>query len=385
MQFEFATAKRILFGEGSLNQAGKLAAEIGRRALMVHGRSRQRAERSLNILQEARVEGIPFSVAGEPVVAVIQAGVQAALEQSCDLVIAIGGGSAIDAGKAIAILATNRGKIFDYLEVVGKGKPLTKPGLPLIAIPTTAGTGAEVTRNAVIGAPEHKVKVSLRSPYMLARLALVDPELTYSLPPEVTASSGMDALTQLIEPFLSNKANPMTDALCREGMKRAARALLKAYQDGSDAAARRDMSIASLFSGMALANAKLGAVHGFAGSFGGMFSAPHGAVCARLLPEVMEVNLEAIRERQRESQSYERFIEVAQILTGDLQASPEEGVAWVKQLYTQLNIPPLSTYGLCRADFPELIEKASVSSSMQGNPVKLTADEMERILEQAII
>lgn len=211
------------------------------------------------------------------------------------MVIGLGGGSVLDAGKAIAALVTNLGNVFDYLEVIGKGQPLVNAPLPFIAIPTTAGTGTEVTRNAVLGSPAHGVKVSLRSPMMLPSLAIVDPELTYGLPPEITASSGLDALTQLIEPFVSVKANPMTDAICREGIRHAAKSLRTVYHNGADASAREGMSLASLFGGLALANAALGAVHGFAGPLGGMLNAPHGAICAKLLPLVMEVNIKVLR------------------------------------------------------------------------------------------
>ena len=232
------------------------------------------------------------------------------------MVIGLGGGSAIDTGKAIAALLTNPGDPLDYLEVIGRGQALQQTPLPYIAIPTTAGTGSEVTRNAVLASHEHHVKVSLRSPLMLPRVAIVDPELTYSLPPAITASTGLDALTQLIEPYTCNSPNPMIDAICREGMQRAARSLKRAYQNGSDAAAREDMSIAALFGGMALANAKLGAVHGFAGPLGGLFPAPHGMICARLLPFVVEANVRALQMREPDSPVLKRYDEVAQLLTG---------------------------------------------------------------------
>jgi alcohol dehydrogenase class IV len=303
---------------------------------------------------------------------------------ACDLVISIGGGSVVDTGKAIAALMTNPGDLLDYLEVIGKGKALTQASAPFIAIPTTAGTGAEVTRNAVLASPEHHVKVSLRSPLMLPRLALVDPELTYSLPPELTASTGLDALTQVIEPFVSVRANPMADAFCREGMRRAARSLRRACDDGDDASAREDMSLASLFGGLALANAGLGAVHGFAGVIGGMFDAPHGAICARLLPYVMEVNLRALEERAPEGDALHRYDEIAQILTGKDEASAMDGVTWVRELCEALNIPPLATYGMRQADWPAVVEKSAVASSMKGNPIQLTSDEMEEILGKAL-
>ncbi len=243
-----------------------------------------------------------------------------------DLVVGMGGGSVIDAAKAIAALLTNPGDPLDYLEVIGRGLPLANACAPMMAIPTTAGTGAEVTRNAVLASPAHRVKVSLRSASMLPDVAIVDPELTLSMPPAVTAATGLDALTQCLEPFVSHLATPLTDGFCREGLARAARSLRRAYHHGSDVAARRDMALASLCGGLALANAKLGAVHGFAGPIGGMFDAPHGAVCARLLPLVMTANVRALEERSPNSPALVRYAEVAKIVTGDADASIADGV-----------------------------------------------------------
>jgi alcohol dehydrogenase class IV len=384
MRFEFATATRIIFGAGTLREVGPLAAEMGSRALVVTGRNPTRAARLLDSLAAQGIEATTFSVAGEPTTEVARQGTQRAREAGCDLVIGFGGGSALDAGKAVAALLANGGTPLDYLEVIGRGQPLTQPSAPYIAIPTTAGTGAEVTRNAVLLSPEHRVKVSLRSPLMLPRLALVDPELTYSMSPEVTASTGLDALTQVIEPYVSNRANPLTDALCREGMRRAARSLRRAYEQGDDAAARQDMALTSLFGGLALANAKLGAAHGFAGPMGGMFPAPHGAVCASLLPHVMTINVRALQQRSPESEALRRYDEIARILTGSDWAMADDGVAWVKGLCEALRVPSLASYGVTEEDFPLLIEKAAVSSSMKGNPIALTADEMREILTCAL-
>lgn len=384
IKFEFATATQIIFGAGTLKQVGPLAAGLGRRALVVTGQAGERARPLLDILAAHRLSAIPFTVTGEPTIQVAQQGVRQARVEQCDLVIGFGGGSAIDTGKAIAALLTNPGDPLDYLEVIGRGHPLSHPPLPYIAIPTTAGTGAEVTRNAVLGSPEHRVKVSLRSPLMLPRLAIVDPELTYNLPPAITASTGLDALTQVLEPYVSNKPNPLVDSLCREGLRRVARSLRRAYEHGDDPAAREDMSVTSLFGGLALANAKLGAVHGFAGPFGGMFSAPHGATCAALLPHVMAVNIQALQDRQPESEALQRYDEIAQILTGHLAATAADGVAWVQALVQALHVPGLATYGLTPADFPVVIEKSAVASSMQGNPIKLTTPELEEILKRAI-
>lgn len=383
IQFEFATATRIIFGSGSLFEAGPVAAGMGQRALVVTGGTSLRAAPLFDILRGKGVSYAILNVIGEPTVDLIRQGTQQALREKCDLVIGLGGGSVLDTGKAIAALLTNGGDPLDYLEVIGQGQALTKAAAPYIAIPTTAGTGAEVTKNAVLASPEHRVKVSLRSPAMLPRLALVDPELTLSMSPPVTASTGLDALTQLLEPYVSPKANPLTDALCLDGLHRAARSLRRAYRQGDDLEAREDMALASLFGGLALANARLGAVHGFAGVFGGMFDSPHGAVCAALLPHVMAINVRALAARDPDGEALQRYDEVAQILTGDPDATAADGVAWVEALCDELQIAALGSYGLAKNDFPELIEKSARSSSMQGNPIKLTGEELAEILERA--
>ncbi|RME94190.1 MAG: iron-containing alcohol dehydrogenase [Verrucomicrobia bacterium] len=384
MRFEFATATRILFGPGAVREAPALAAALGRRALLVTGRNPQRAEPLRRALEEAGVACVSFACPGEPSVDDVVRAVRLAREAACELVVGFGGGSVVDCAKATAGLLTNPGEPTDYLEVVGRGQPLERPAAPWIAIPTTAGTGAEVTRNAVLACPSHRVKVSLRSPRLLARVAIVDPELTHALPAEVTARTGMDALTQLIEPFVSARRQPITDALCREALPRAARSLKRACERGDDAQAREDMALASLFSGLALANAGLGAVHGFAGPIGGMFPAPHGAVCAALLPHVMEVNLRALRRRTPDSPVLARYDELARLLTGNPTAQAADGVAWVRQLAADLGIPPLRTYGIGEADVPVLCAKARAASSMKGNPIPLEDAELRAILEAAL-
>lgn len=383
VSWELATAGRILFGEGRVREAGGLAAGLGTRALVVGGGG-GRAAPLLELLRESGVAAVELRVAGEPTIALVEQGVERARGERFDLVVALGGGSAIDAGKAIAALLTNPGEPREYLEVIGAGRPIAERPAPFVAIPTTAGTGAEVTRNAVLAAGEERVKVSLRSPLMLPTIALVDPELTYSLPPEVTASTGLDALTQCVEPFVSPRANPLTDAVAREGMGRAAGALRRAYRDGSDVEARRDMAVASLCGGLALANAKLGAVHGFAAPLGGMFPVPHGVACARLLPVVAEANLRALRARSPASPALERYREVARILTGRADARAEEGVEWLAELVEELRIPPLSDYGLTTEAVPGVAEQARRASSMQGNPVELTEQELRETLAAAM-
>ncbi|MEI6350434.1 MAG: iron-containing alcohol dehydrogenase [Verrucomicrobiota bacterium] len=382
--FEFATAARIIFGSGTLKEIGLVAKSIGKRALVVTGADTRRAARLIELMDGAGVEASLFAVVGEPSIGAVENGVAQARAAECDVVIGFGGGSAIDAGKAIAAMLTNPGNLLDYLEIIGDGKNLALAPAPYIAIPTTSGTGAEVTRNAVLTSPEHGLKVSLRSALMLPKVALVDPELTLDLPRDITAASGLDALTQLIEPYLSCRANAMADALCVEGIRRIVGSLRRACEPGHDLAARENMALASLWSGMALANAGLGAVHGFAAVIGGMFPAPHGAVCAALLPHALTVNLRALRERQPGSEPLRRLTEVARLLTGEPKAEPEDGLRWLAALVAELQIPPLNRYGITAAHTAQLVEKAAAASSMKGNPLPLTSDELTEILSRAL-
>jgi alcohol dehydrogenase class IV len=384
MRFEFATATRIVFGAGAVNDAGAIAREFGRRALVVTGRDSSRAERVLASLRSAGVSAVTFSVTGEPELKTVEQGAKLAKAERCELVIGFGGGSALDAAKAIAAMLTNDGELLDYVEIIGRGQPLTKPSAPFIAVPTTAGTGSEVTRNAVLASPEHRLKVSLRSPLMLAKVALVDPELTCDLPPALTASTGLDALTQLIEPFVCNRANPMTDGLCVEGLRRAARSLRVAFSKGQDKPAREDMAVASLFGGLALANAGLGAVHGFAGPIGGSFPAPHGAICAALLPHVMAMNLRALRQRDPHGAALYRYEEAAWWLTGDSKAKADDGVKWVRALVTDLKVPRLGSFGIQQTHIADLVVKAAKASSMKANPIVLTPEELTETLRLAL-
>jgi len=382
--FEFATAGRILFGRGRVIDAISAAKQMGSRALLVTGRSAERTAGFEKNLADAELLGLAIRIEGEPTVPAVSHAALLASEAGCDVVIALGGGSAIDAGKAIAAFLTNRSDPLDYLEVIGKGRALEQAPAPWIAIPTTAGTGAEVTRNAVLASPEHHVKVSLRSPFLLAPLAIVDPELTRGLPPEVTASSGLDALTQLIEAYVSVRANPLTDSFCSDGLPRAARALSRAFQDGSDMNARTDMALASLMSGLALANAGLGAVHGFAGPIGGRFTAPHGAVCAALLPHATRVNIEALQKRQPDSEALRRYEVIARMLTGNQEAGVGELNPWLTELCGRLQIPGLHQYGMRESHATELCAGAARASSMKSNPIALTNEELKEILVRSL-
>ncbi len=386
MRFEFTTAGRIVFGPGALREVGPLARSLGRHAFVVTGRDPSRAEPLLKLLAAASVAHTHVAVSGEPTTDAVTIAAAQARAAGCDFVIGFGGGSALDAAKAIAALLTNPGDLLDYLEVVGRAQPLVRPAAPCLAIPTTAGTGAEVTRNAVLASPASRCKASLRDVSMLPRIALVDPELTRDLPPAVTAATGLDALTQLIEPYVSCRANPMTDTLCRGALPLAARSLRRACENGRDEAARADLAFASLCSGQALANAGLGIVHGFAAPIGGMFPAPHGAICAALLPRAMATNLAACREPGRTAPGHtiRRYEEIARLLTGRPHATADEGVTWVRELVTALSIPRLSTYGVTTADVPVIVEKAAAASSTKGNPLPLTQTELTALLTAAL-
>jgi alcohol dehydrogenase class IV len=383
-QFEFATATRILFGPGKLKEIGSITANLGKHVLIVQGGNPARSLPLRLLLEEAGIGFSTFEIRGEPTNEDIVEGVRKVRESDFDLIIGFGGGSVIDAAKAIAAVAANPGDVSDYQETIGKGKPMLVPALASIAIPTTAGTGAEVTRNAVLASRRHRVKASLRSPLLLPRVALVDPELTHGLPPSVTASTGLDALTQLIEPFVSVRSNPLTDALCLEGIRRAARSLQKAYEQGDDPDARVDMALASLLGGLALANSGLGAVHGFAAPIGGMFSAPHGAVCAALLPHVMEINVRALRSRASSSDSLNRYAKIATIVTKSETADIDQGIRWVRDLCQTLKVPGLRAYGIQENDVAILVEQAAKASSMKANPIALTNEELTESLTSAI-
>jgi alcohol dehydrogenase class IV len=383
MRFEFASASRIVFGTGTVNEVAPAASSLGKKCLLITGKGIDRAGALSEQLRSQGVATVTYRVPGEPTTRIVLEGAELGRSEKCDLVVGFGGGSVIDTGKAVAALLTNPGDLLDYLEVIGKGRSIITAPVPYIAVPTTAGTGSEVTKNAVIISETHGVKVSMRSPLMLPRLVVVDPELTRSLPPAVTASTGLDAFTQLLESYVTKGANPMTDGLCREGLARAARSLRTAYEDGGNQAAREDMALASMFSGLTLANAGLGAVHGFAAALGGEFHAPHGLICACLLPFVVEMNVRILETRSPDSPSLGRYEEAARIITGNAGARADDAVAWIRKLCLKLNVPHLSALGIARKDFPVIIAKAMRASSMRGNPVDLTEDELMEVLEKA--
>ena len=376
--FEFATAGRIMAGAGRAAELPGVLAGLGSRVLACTGAN---PARHADLLAGLSLPAATFPVAGEPTVELARAGVAAAREHGADVIAAIGGGSVIDLGKAIAMLLANGGDPLDYLEVVGSGQKVAQPAVPCVAVPTTAGTGAEVTANAVLAVPEHRLKASLRSPLMIPRVALVDPLLTVSCPPAVTAASGLDALTQCLEPFVSVRATPLTDGLAREGLRRAATGLRAAHADGSDLAARTDMATCALLGGMALANAKLGAVHGLAGVIGGTADVPHGMACAALLAPVIDANVRALRSG---SPVLDRYAEVARLLTGKPGASIQNGLDWIRETLILLAVPGLAGFGLGPEDADGIAAKALTSSSMQGNPVALSQGDLTAILLEAL-
>jgi alcohol dehydrogenase class IV len=377
--FDLALPRKVVFGPGRAEELAGLLPALGSRVLLCTGSDPARHRHLLGAVEPVAV----VRVTREPLVDDARAALEEARTAGADSVVAIGGGSVLDLAKAVAVLLGNGTDPLDHLEVVGRGLPIERPAVPYVAVPTTAGTGAEATANAVLGSPEHGRKASIRSPHMLAAVALVDPLLTLRCPPAVTASSGLDALTQCLEPFVSPKANPATDAVAADGLRRGARSLRRAYEHGDDRTAREDMALCSLFGGIALANAKLGAVHGVAGVVGGMVDAPHGAVCAALLAPVVQANVRALRERDPGSPALDRFAAAARLLTGDDAASVEDAVAWLRETVEALHVPPLGAVGLRPEQYAEVADKSARSSSMQGNPVALTADELVAVLDAA--
>lgn len=377
MRFEFHSG-RIIFGPGSIERLLELTAQYGNRVLAVTGANSERVRSYL--AADAQV----FSITGEPTLSLVREGVMRARELRADVVIGIGGGSAIDAAKAIASLTPNSGEPLDYLEVIGKGLAIPHPGLPIIAVPTTAGTGAEVTRNAVLGSPEHGLKASLRGPSLLPALALIDPELTISACPSITATTGLDALTQLLEAFVSSKAGPITDALCRDGLGRVAKALRRAYHDGNDRSARETMAYASLLSGLALANAGLGVIHGFAAPLGGMLNASHGSICAAVLVAGTKANLRALRSRQPDHPSVSKYREAAELLMGKSPGHDVDLVESLQELTADLRVLPLRALALSGEQIPDLVAKAARANSMKANPIELTFEELESVARESL-
>ncbi|MCX7285980.1 MAG: iron-containing alcohol dehydrogenase [Rhodobacterales bacterium] len=375
--FQLLLSARILFGRGEAAKAAGLAAGFSHHAFVVHGRDAARAGWLINDLQFAGVEVTAFACPKEPDLPLLEAALAAARRCGAGVVLGLGGGAAIDLAKAVAGLAPGQGAAMDHLEGVGRALPLTASPLPFIALPTTAGTGSEATKNAVIDVPEHRRKVSLRDDRMLARVAIVDPALTDGCPREVTLASGLDALTQVIEPYLCSRPNPATDALALAAIPQGAAALIR-LMDGEDPAARDAMAWVSLAGGIALANAGLGAVHALAGVIGGVTGAAHGAICGTLLPFVLQANARAL---QPGHPALARIDEVERLLSSAF--GPGRGSTALHDWSRKAGLPGLDALGLDPGDHLSIAEAARAASSMKANPAALGTEDLCAVLALA--
>lgn len=397
--FEFMTASRVVFGCGTSKRVPSLVKDLvqlnqcaDKPALVVTGKSDRFSAPLVEALKTEGIESVVYHCpGGEPTTATAEAAIALASSNDCGSVIAIGGGTPVDTGKCVAAVLTNGGEtpdLYDFLEVVGRAKPLTTRCAPFIAVPTTAGPGAEVTKNSVLEAGDRKV--SMRHQFMLPELVVIDPELTLSMPADVTAHTGLDALTQCVEPYVCNATNPLVDAISLAGITAGARSLRAACENPLDVVAREDMCLCSYYGGLSLANAKLGAVHGFSGTLGGLLHAPHGAICAALLPHCCTVNVAALKGwfGEKEPELAERYLAryetVARTVTGDPNATVEDGVAWIVNLVKDCGVPGLGEFGLKEDDFDEVVAKSKESSSMKGNPVPLSDEELKTMLRMAL-
>ncbi|MGR5141234.1 iron-containing alcohol dehydrogenase [Photobacterium sp. DNB23_23_1] len=378
--FQFMTATRIIFGEGALNNSLSTLNQFGYSVLLVTGRDSVRAESLISYFKQQGMRYQQVAVHGEPLIAMVEEMAAMGRKFRPDMVLAIGGGSVLDAGKALAALIPNQGSVYDYVEVVGRNVPLQAKPIPFIAVPTTAGTGSEVSKNAVLRSAQENVKVGLRSADMLPDLAIVDPTLTYGMDPIMSGCCGMDAFTHLMESYVCGDPNPLTDMVCEEGLRRLSGAILAACED-DDPRARSDMAFAAMLGGMALANAKLGAAHGLASSLGGRLQAPHGLITAQLAPYVMQENVLAAREAGR-ADVLNRYRQLACILTGRMNAEIIDGINWTRRTLKRLNLPSVVDYGFCNVMFDEVAEDALLSNSIKGNPLPLNKERLLSILNQ---
>jgi alcohol dehydrogenase class IV len=368
---------RILFGRGEAAKAPALVRSFGERVLIVHGVSGRHVTWLTSELMKLGCECPGIACANEPTLKMIETSLPLTRGFRPQVIVAIGGGAVLDMGKALAALIPAPDGPMQHLEVVGKGLPLKADPLPFIAIPTTAGTGAEVTKNAVIGLPDLGRKVSLRDDRMIARAAIIDPALTDHCPRAITLASGLDAITQVIEPYVSVKATPYTDALAGPAIAIGMRALVRLMQ-GEDAEARDRMAWVSLCGGLALANAGLGAVHGLAGVIGGMTGAAHGAICGALLGPVLAANRAAATGAAR-TRLDEVCASLADVLGVTADDAPQALQAWANAE----GLPCLAALGVKAEMQDEIVAASLEASSMKGNPVPLTTEELRRVLAAA--
>lgn len=378
--FQFMTSTRIIFGEGALQSSLSTLNQFGYSVLLVTGKNLQRANSVIQYLKLQNMRYQHVAISGEPNITMVEETALAGRKFQPDMVVAMGGGSVLDMGKALAAIITNQGDVYDYVEVVGRSVPLKSKPLPFIAIPTTASTGSEVTKNAVLRSGQDQVKVSLRSPEMLADVAIVDPTLTYGTDPYVSGRGAMDAFTHLMEAYVCGEPNPLTDMICEEGLRRLSQSVIAACMQ-DDHKARADISFAAMLGGMAITNAKLGAAHGLASALGGKLNAPHSVITARLAPYVMNENINAAQRAGR-NDLLQRYTRLAQVLTGRVNAHREDSVLWVRMMLEKLDIPALDEFGVCSTSFEQVAEDTLKSVAIKGNPLPLTEERLIYILEQ---
>jgi len=372
---EFFAPGKIIFGPGGLSQVGEEAKRLGSKVLVVLGRSAMRKsgalDRLTHLLTENNLEYIIYeNILSDPTVETVDTGASFARKGSCNLVIALGGGSVLDTGKAISAMVTNEGSVADYQEIEGKGRKFQYKPIPFIAIPTTSGTGSEATINAVITNTELGLKKSIRDPWLIPEIALVDPELTLSLPPHITAICGGDALTQCIESYLGKKSQEITDALALHAIGLIGKSLIKAAKEGKNLEARKDMAMAALLSGLCLSNSGLGAAHALSHPLGVYYKIPHGLSCAVLLPYVMEYNLPVVTKK---------LAKIAECLGENISSLSETEAAQravenIKEILSAVGIKKnLSEWKIKEKDFSQLI-KGAKGGSLNNNP-RDTSDE----------
>ncbi len=394
-EFAVSALPRIFFGEGQLATLPSLISGYGNELLLVCGKESFIDSHHWQQLQQGLAEkGIGyrlFHVAAEPSPGMVDKAVSDFCDQGIEVVVGIGGGSVLDAAKAIAGLLPSGNSVLEHLEDVGKGLPYAGPALPFIAVPTTAGTGSEATMNAVLS--EHGAegyKKSFRHEALLARAAIIDPQLLEGAAPTLIAAQGMDAFTQLLESYVSLRANPFTDALAWSGMEAIAQGFFAAYDGGDDEAARQGraaMAYGALLSGITLAHVGLGSVHGLAQPLGSLFPVPHGVACGTTLAVATEVNIKALREREPQSPALAKYAKVGRLLLGDLrlhdQAACHALVSQLQMWAERMLLPRLGEYGIGEEDIPQIVANAR-GNSMKTNPVVLTDEEIGKIVHRRL-
>lgn len=387
MNFAFRTAAEIVFGTGESTQAPKRVARLGRRALLVTGKTSIERSGTLSVftdgLDREGVDWVRWRVDREPDTALADEGARLCADGRFDVILAVGGGSVMDAAKAVAALAANEGGALEYIEEVGGGRALSRPVLPIVAVPTTAGSGSEVTRNTVLRIPDLGVKRSIRSDSLLPRVAIVDPALSGAAPAPVAASAGLDALTHLIEAYTSLGAQPTTDALVLPGIRLALQGLRALSATATTTGSHEAMALASVWGGIALANAGLGAVHGLVAPLGGRCSVAHGDACGCLLPATLEVNVRALEARAPESAALARYRAVARLVVSEDEPTPARMAQELGTLRRKLGVKSLGALGVSEKDLPGIVA-GSRAGSMKYNPIELTDEELSEILERSL-